>query len=485
MQRKFITNLFFLLFLNLLIKPVWIFGIDRHVQNTLGSERYGEYFILFNFSLLLNILLDLGITNFNNRNISQHRHLLNKHLGGIVSLKFLLGLLYAGITLLAALFLNYSTERVELLMLLTINQFLVSFILYLRSNLAGLHQFRTDSILSIVDRLLMIIFCLILLNEEILGISFNLRYFVLAQTLAYALTALIAFAVLNRQTSVLNFRPNPIFMLVILRKSMPYAFLILLMFFYNRMDSVMLDLLLENGELESGIYAQGYRILDAANMIGFLTAGLLLPLFSRAFKQDERIDELTRTALGFLLSISTAVAILCWLFGEEIIHLLYTEGSSYSASVFSVLILSFIPVSMTYLFGTMLTAAGKLRWLNRMAAAGLILNLVLNLIFIPKYGALGSAVTTLITQFTTAVLQVGAGIKLSNVPVQVKGLGRGLVFIAGSYFLGNISMSWDVVWYFQLGAALLGIITLAFLSRMIDLKAVQTIVKSRNDASVD
>ncbi|MFI5220594.1 MAG: polysaccharide biosynthesis protein, partial [Bacteroidia bacterium] len=62
MQKKFITNLGFLLFLNLLIKPFWILGIDRSVQNTVGAEIYGQYYALFNFSFLLNILLDIGIT---------------------------------------------------------------------------------------------------------------------------------------------------------------------------------------------------------------------------------------------------------------------------------------------------------------------------------------------------------------------------------------------------------------------------------------
>ena len=72
MQRKFITNLALLLFLNFLIKPFWLFGIDRTVQNSVLAEDYGIYFTLFNFSMLFNILLDVGITNFNNKNIAQH-----------------------------------------------------------------------------------------------------------------------------------------------------------------------------------------------------------------------------------------------------------------------------------------------------------------------------------------------------------------------------------------------------------------------------
>ena len=90
MQRKFVTNLALVLFLNLLIKPFWILGIDVAVQNAVGLEQYGFYYAIFNFSFLLNIFLDLGITNFNNKNISQNNHLLSKHLSSIILLRLLL-----------------------------------------------------------------------------------------------------------------------------------------------------------------------------------------------------------------------------------------------------------------------------------------------------------------------------------------------------------------------------------------------------------
>ncbi|MDR0294977.1 MAG: hypothetical protein LBH91_02145, partial [Prevotellaceae bacterium] len=75
-QRDFIFNILFLLFLNLLIKPFWILGIDRGVQNTVGAENYGIYFAVLSFTIMLNMLLDFGLTNFNNRNIAQNTQLL-------------------------------------------------------------------------------------------------------------------------------------------------------------------------------------------------------------------------------------------------------------------------------------------------------------------------------------------------------------------------------------------------------------------------
>lgn len=196
MQKKFVTNLAFLLFLNILIKPFWIFGIDRVVQNTVGAAEYGFYFALFNFSFLLNILLDLGITNFNNRNIAQHNHLLQKHLSGILALRLLLTAGFIIINLITAWIAGYLKDGGWMLMVLLLNQVLMSFILYLRSNIAGLHLFRIDSFISVLDRLIMIALCSILLWGGITDKKFQIEWFVWAQTFAYAITALFTFLIL-------------------------------------------------------------------------------------------------------------------------------------------------------------------------------------------------------------------------------------------------------------------------------------------------
>src|ERR1044071_2723802 len=108
MQRKFVTNLALVITLNLLVKPFWILGIDRYVQIAVGPETYGFYYALFNFSFLLNILLDFGITNYNNKNISQHNHLLNKHLSSILVLRMMLALVFAIVSMTAGYIIGYT-----------------------------------------------------------------------------------------------------------------------------------------------------------------------------------------------------------------------------------------------------------------------------------------------------------------------------------------------------------------------------------------
>lgn len=398
MQKKFVGNLLFVLLLNLLVKPFWILGIDVAVQNRVGAEAYGFYYPIFGFSILLNILLDFGITNYNNRNIAQHAHMLGRYFSGIFNVKLLLGVIYLILTLSLGYLLGYEGKEIELLLILSINQFLASLILYLRSNLSGLHLFKIEGVLSVTDRLLMIAICGYLLWSESLNGVFKIEWFVYAQFAAYLLTAVIAFLiVLNKATF---FRPKfdlAVFRLI-LKESLPFALLVLLMSFYYRLDSVMIDRLLVDGDYQAGVYAQAYRILEGFNMFGYLFAGLLLPIFSRMIKQNESIQQLLRTSFNLIFIPSVSVAFISYLFPKEIMGLLYLENIELSAEIYQILMLSFIAIGLSYIYGTLLTANGSLRELNLISAIGLLVNLLLNLYLIPTHQAIGAALATLITQ---------------------------------------------------------------------------------------
>ncbi len=408
MKRKFVTNLLLLVALNLLIKPFWVLGIDRTVQNVVGAESYGLYFALFNFSMILNILLDLGITSFNNRNISQHRFLLRKHLANIVGLKFLLSFVYAIFSLVVAAIIGYEKLQLHLLIFLIINQFMVSFTLYLRSNISALHLFRTDSFLSVLDRTLMIIICSVLLFTNLAGDTFKIEWFVYAQSIAYLITALITLWIVVLKSGRFLIRFNWKFSLVFLKKSYPYALLILLMAFYNRIDSVMLERLLPDplGKQEAGIYAQAYRLLDAVAMFGALVAGLLLPMFSSMIKKKEPVQPIVNLAVALLFVPSIIVAVSSLLYDRDIMALLYYAHVEDSADMLGLLMTGFIGIATTYIFGTLLTANGNIRALNLMALSGMILNITLNLLLIPQYYALGSALASMITQLVTGIIQL-------------------------------------------------------------------------------
>jgi O-antigen/teichoic acid export membrane protein len=447
LKRKFITNLALLLLLNFLVKPFWILGIDRTVQNVLGAEEYGFYFSLFGFSLLLNMILDVGITNFNSRNIARNQHLISTSLSNIVSLKFLLAIIYFAVSIIAAFIIGYSWDQMKLLFVLIFNQFLASFILYFRSNLSGLHLFKTDSILSVLDRLLMILICGILLWGNVTRNPFRIEWFVYAQTAAYLLTALISFVIVLAKTEFFKPRFDLDSFRSTFKQSYPFALLSLFMVFYYRVDSVMLERLLPDGKLQAGMYAQSYRILDAAAMVGFLFGGLLLPIFSRMINKKESVEPLTQISFLLLIVPTIILSFSCLFYKTEIMGLLYRSHVGPSSEILAVLMVGYIGISTSYIFGTLLTANGNLKEMNILAGIGVLVNVFLNLVLIPKYFALGSAIASMATQVLTALAHVILVYRKLKFPVNINLIIRLVIFFSLLIPVGLFFKSLPLQWY--------------------------------------
>ena len=127
MNRKFITNLAFLLFLNFLVKPFYILGIDAEIQNRVGAEDYGMYFSLLGFTFLFTIFLDVGIVNFTTRTISQQPFLIQKYFSKVFSLRIFLALIYGVLVLIIGGIIGYNQSEIYLLLWLIFNQILAGF----------------------------------------------------------------------------------------------------------------------------------------------------------------------------------------------------------------------------------------------------------------------------------------------------------------------------------------------------------------------
>jgi O-antigen/teichoic acid export membrane protein len=478
-QRKFITNLALLLFLNFLIKPFWLFGIEVEVQNTVSAEDYGTYFALFNFSMLFNILLDVGITNFNNRSIAQHKQLLAKYFSGIVVFKFLLAIAYFLVTFVVGYLIGYDSSRFQMLLFLSINQFLISFVQYLRSNLAGLQLFTLDSILSVLDKTLMIGFCSVLLWGNVFDVEFQLMHFVYAQTLAYLITLIVVFGIVIAKSKQFKFKLNKSFSLLILKQTYPYALLILTMTFYYRLDAIMLDMMLEDGEKQASIYAQAYRLMDASNQIGVLFATLLLPMFANMIKNNKKLDELVKLSFSLLFVPAVVLAIISFSFSNEIMSLLYKNNTVDSAQVLSILMTCFVAIGSTYIFGTLLTANGSLKTLNKLAIGGVILNLVLNIILIPQYQAVGSAFASLITQFLIVISQIIIVKKVFSFTINYKFIGALALYVFMVITLVNGIRTYFSEFIIQILLSILVSMVLGVMLRIINLKKMYQILVDR------
>ena len=458
------------------MKPFYILGIDAEIQNRVGAEDYGMYFSLLGFTFLFTIFLDVGIVNFTTRTISQQPFLIQKYFSKVFSLRIFLALIYGVLVLIIGGIIGYNQSEIYLLLWLIFNQILAGFTLYFRSNLTGLLLFKYDSIVSVLDRFLLIIICSILLWGGVTTEPFQIYWFVYAQTFAYGVSAITAliFLLSNQKLKKLNW--DKLFSMAILRQSAPYALLILLMTFYYRADSVMLERMLEDGKTQAGIYANGFRFFEAANNIAFLFATLLLPLFSNLLKNKKPVASLVKIASSILIPGAILVAITCFLFSQQLIDARYINSTFQSGQVFGILMICFVFISTTYIFGTLLTANGNLKTLNKIAFGGVVLNIILNLILIPKYQAYGAAIASLITQGLTTIAQVWLCKSYFNLKMNSSLITRGFIFTAICLALGvilNQEYFNFIPWYGLMAILFFSGILFLFVLQIVEIKNVK------------
>jgi O-antigen/teichoic acid export membrane protein len=409
-ERSFYSNLFFSLGLNLLVKPISIFAIDAAVQNIVG-QQYGIYFAFFNFSLIISIVFDFGVNNYSTRLSAQNLPEAKKIFSTILGLRFLLMLGYlAGIGLLKV-FITLSWTEYRLILLLGLNQFLIANISFFRSYFAGLQRFRIDAFLSVLDRLLLIISVGYIIYVYPDGFKLiDIESYSIYQFMCYALSFIVAGSLAIYFIKPKLEWPRLSELLPVVKKSLPFALLIVLMTLYTRIDALLLlHFSVDNGQQEAAYYAQAYRLIDALYMFAMVFAGLLFPMFAKMLKENPKaIGVLVSQASKLLLGSSLAFIVFSLLRGGLLIDLIYSATSVESGSILFLLSIAFFGMASNLIYGSLLTANGSLKVLNIISFVGFLVNISLNLIFIPKVlngGAVIAAGVAALTQILVSLVQ--------------------------------------------------------------------------------
>ncbi len=424
MSRAFFKNQLWLQALNWLIKPLWIFAIERTVQLKLGDEWYGKYFVIFNLGLLFAVLLDAGLNNYISREISAAGRLVHKK--RILSLRFILGLVYLILVFAAGFIQNLD---LKLLALVAFNQVLASFSLMFRAVLQGRHRFVADSILSVLDRFVALILCRAFLYfyENQFIAENGIALFLVAQTCGYLIAMLLGLILVKRTD---NAEPPTDYAASLslenetlknwIQKVGWFAVMAFAMSVFTRVDALMIRKYsieglttylkpISEGYYQAGIYAQSYRLLDAALIFSTLLSTQLLPMFTRKIANNENVKGILKLATIVVLSIGITASLVAIFGGNWILNFIYKTGYSneaeleYATKIFGVLMSSFLPMALIHVFGTFVTALGQMKWLAFMAIGCMVLNIAINFVLIPKLGALGASWGCFTTQCVFAL----------------------------------------------------------------------------------
>lgn len=241
---------------------------------------------------------------------------------------------------------------------------------------------------------LMLIFIISFLN-------FSLFYIFLSFVFSNIITALVLLNLTKEK--ILPIVLDRAFAKEILIKAFPLGLMLVFNLIYFRIDTILLSLLAQTKDV--GIYGLSYKFFDFLIALPLFLSNSIYPLLIRE-KHNANIFRLTKKYFFVFLAFSLVVMIPFW-FISPLFSLINLEFSG-SIIPFRILLFSLPLFFTTSLFQWVLITLGKQKFLMYTYLFAAILNILLNLVYIPKYSYLASATITFISEmliFTLLLLK--------------------------------------------------------------------------------
>lgn len=176
---------------------------------------------------------------------------------------------------------------------------------------------------------------------------------------------------------------------------------------YTNLDTVMLGFM--KADVDVGYYHAAVKIKGL--LLSFVTSlgNVLLPRMSYYVKKNMMTEfkHYMVKALNFELLMALSLSLYFVLFSKEAIYVLAGPGYDGAIHAMQIITVAVIPNGLTGILGVqVLTSLEKERFVLYSVIVGAVSDLLLNLVFIPKYGAAGAALATTIAEFLVLFVQM-------------------------------------------------------------------------------
>ena len=175
---------------------------------------------------------------------------------------------------------------------------------------------------------------------------------------------------------------------------------------YTSMDVVMLGFL--SSDTQVGYYGAATRMKALA--VSFVTAlgGVLMPRVSNylAEGKEQEFRELVKKNFSFVLLVSVPMMVFLAGAADQVIFLL--SGTDFAGAVLPMQVISvtIVMIALTNVMGMqILVPSGREKLTTVSTIWGACVNLVVNLLMIPKFGAMGAVIGTVLAELTVLAVQ--------------------------------------------------------------------------------
>jgi O-antigen/teichoic acid export membrane protein len=347
------------------------------------------------------ILPDFGMSYASALAISRDRGVAARLMGNLLGFQALLSILTLGLCL-ALGHLLFRGNVWWAVAILSVDLLLKSLKSTLRWLLKSFESFGTEAASLLIERLLLLGFgsLVLLAGGGVLG-------FVLVFACVRLVETSGLYAWIHLRSVPLRPHRDLAFWLDLLRKGLPFAYAGLMITLFFQVDAVMLEKM--RGAQEVGWYSAPVRILEGAGLVPRILGFALIPTMAALFPTDPgAVTALYRRGSKYLLLAGLPIATFGVLDSDLLVRWLF--GPAYGPSVPISMLL--IPASLLMFlsnFGeTTLACVNRWGTIVVSSTVALLVNVALNLVWIPTHGMRGAAWATLVTESAYFALTAGA-----------------------------------------------------------------------------
>lgn len=398
--QKVIDNLAWLFVDSLLRMGVSLF-VGVWIARYLGPVQFGQYSFALAFVTIFSVVGALAVDANVVRDIVKEPLAKNEILGTATFLKFLGGLLAAALCMVVIIVLRPEDAVMKWLVIILaagiMFQAMETIALWFQAQVQSKYTVWAKNIAVLIMASVKV--ALVLLNAPIVAFAWA----GLAEALLSTLALIIVYHVSGQRIStwLLDLHRAK----VLLRESWPLLISALMVVLYLRMDVVMLGEM--HSEAAVGIYGAATRISEAWYFIPMALVASLQPSIMQAKERSEELFQARlRNVYNLMSALSISVATVVTLLSDKLIQLLFGQSYEAAGPVLVVHVWAAVAVSLGVASSQYLIVENLQRISMYRTTIGLLCNLGLNLLLIPKYGALGAAVATLIS-YSFATISMG------------------------------------------------------------------------------
>lgn len=383
---------FFRLFSNVIL--FWL------IARFYGKDIFGQFTTAQTFASIFTIFADFGIDILLTTELPRNKKNFQETITKYFSLKILLTILCFIVLIFISIISDFPLQLTKMILIFGLYAIFTTLTKYFYALFKGKESliFETKVSFFVNFATLITVLPLILMNQDIIIITI---IFAVLRFLGLGMAIYLAFKLFPNLSFEINFKDTRL----ILKKVVVFGLFFIFGNLYFQLDTILLSYI--KGEESVGVYQAVFRFVMLPLIIPDILINSILPTLSRLnVDQPLKWEKLGYTLYRFLFFISIPIGLILFFNSAQLIYLIY--GNEFSESIIILKIFALIIIVRFFgeTFGLMLTSSNNQGARTIIVFSATIVNLALNLIFIPQYGVLGAALISLITNIFVASLNL-------------------------------------------------------------------------------